>query len=153
MAKSDSQIRLRSRTRLDALVFDHLKQTDGSISVQGAKAITAYYLAEIVYQIDSNLEDSELRVAVIESMHELEARINLIKSLFPDLASTPLSAQAMEPPSFNPGQPRLQVVPDPDPDPGEARPDKTDSSPTSAVEIDTSDTPWAGLTIISEKEA
>ncbi|QQE67336.1 hypothetical protein GFS31_40490 (plasmid) [Leptolyngbya sp. BL0902] len=151
MAKSDSQIRLRSRTHLEALVFDHLKQTDDSISVQGAKAITAYYLAEMAYQVDPKLEDPKLRMAVLESIHELEARINLIKSLFPDLVPTPLSTQAMEPPRFNPGQPRLQVVPDPDP--REARPDKTDSSPTSAVEIDTSDTPWAGLTIISDKEA
>lgn len=154
MTKSDSQIRLRSRTRIEALVFNHLKQTDDSISVQGAKAITAYYLAEIAYQVDPKLEDSKLRIAVLDSIHELEARINLIKSLFPDLVPTPLSTQPMVSPNSNHGQPRLQLVPDPvEPDQPEARPDDTGSSSTPSVEVDTSDTPWSEFTIISEKEA
>ncbi|MBD2429382.1 hypothetical protein [Phormidium sp. FACHB-1136] len=153
MAKSDSRLFITPSTDLDEFIFNGLRE-GGNASTKSTRAIVTYYLAEMAYQVDPNLDDPKLRMAVLKSIHELEARINLIKSLFPDLVSTPLSTQDMEPPSFNHDQPRLQVVPDPvEPDQREARPDKTDSSPTSAVEIDTSDTPWAGLTIISEKEA
>jgi hypothetical protein len=153
MAKSDSRLFITPSTDLDKFIFNGLRE-GGNASAKGTRAIVTYYLAEMAYQVDPKLEDPKLRMAVLKSIHELEARVNLIKSLFPDLVPTSLPTQAMEPPSFNHGQSRLRVVPDSvEPDQCEARPDKTGSSTTPAVEIDTSDTPWAGLTIISEKEA
>jgi hypothetical protein len=162
MAKSDSRLFITPSTDLDEFIFKGLRQ-EGNASTKGTRSIVMYYLAEMAYQVDPKLDDPELRVAVLESIHELEARINLIKSLFPDLS---LPTQAMVSPNSHPGQPRLQLVPDPvEPNQREAQQDDTGSSTTSevgddpgsnatpSVEVDTSDTPWSEFTIISEKEA
>ena len=157
MAKSDSRLFITPSTDVEELVFDYLRKTNSSISVKGAKAITAYYLAETVFQIDPKMEDPGLRLAVLESMHELEARLNLIKSLFPDLVSTTTPLESMSSSSLNNGhgqsEARLRVVPDIDQ--REARLDNAGSGTTapSAVEVDTSGTPWDEFSVISQKDA
>lgn len=118
MARSDSRLFITPSTNIDEFIFDHLKQGSDSISVKGAKAITAYYLAEIVSQLDPKLDDPALRFAVIQSMHDLEARLNLIKSLFPALAPATLPTQPvwLSPNGFKgqgQSEPRLEIVSEP----------------------------------------
>lgn len=159
MARSDSRLFITPSTHIDELVFEHLKQGSDSISVKAAKAISTHYLAEVVATIDPKLENPELRFAVIQSMHELEARLNLIKSLFPALVPATLPTQPvwMPAPGFN-GQvqpsPRLDAMPGlAKPEDRQTRPEDTGSEEASSSQhlVDTSGTSWSEFSVVSEK--
>lgn len=160
MTQSSCQIRIRPRNHIDKLVFEYIKQGSSSISIKGAKAITVYYLAEVVFKVDPKLENLELRFAVIKSMHELETRLNLIKSLFPDLVPATLLTQPIWAPS--PGvngqvqpSPRLDAMTDlAKPEERQTRQGNTGSKEASSSEqlIDTSDTSWSQFSVVSEKK-
>jgi len=160
MTQPKSQIRLRPRTHLDELVFERLKQGSDSFSIRGAKAITAYYLAEIVFQLDPKLKDPGLRLAVLESMHELEARLNLIKSLFPDLAPALLTTQPgwLTPSGVNgqvQSEPRFEMRSEPErPEVSPVRQNDlgSEGDSISDTSVDLADTPWAQFNVVNEQE-
>lgn len=162
MTSSNCRLQLRPKTEIDTLVFNHLKQESSNVSAKGTRAISTHYLAEIVAQIDPHLDNPKLRVAVIEAKHELEARLNLLESLFPALApATPppqpiwLSPNEAHSSPVQP-EPRLRGRSEPhNPEVPEALPDKarseTDSAPS--TQVDTSSTSWAKFSIVKQKKA
>ena len=70
MAKSDSRLFITPSTDLDEFIFNGLRE-GGNASTKSTRAIVTYYLAEMAYQVDPNLEDLKLRMAVLKSIHEL----------------------------------------------------------------------------------
>lgn len=89
MPNQSSRLQVYSSTEIDKFVFDYLKEQEGG-STKACRAITTYYLSEMVAEHDPRLEDPKLRYNLCATLHDLEARANLIRSTFPSLApSTP----------------------------------------------------------------
>lgn len=161
MTSSSCRLQLRPKTEIDVLVFNRLKQGNDNVSAKGTRAISTHYLAEIVAQIDPHLDNPKLRIAVIEAKHELEARLNLIESLFPALApATPLPQPIwLSPHDVNNGgpvQPGSKRKPAPtNPEARQAQPGKARSEADSApgAQVDTSNTSWAEFSVVKQKNA
>jgi len=161
MTQSNCRLQLRPKTEIDTLVFNRLKQGSDNVSAKGTRAISTHYLAETVAQIDPNLDNPKLRVAVIEAKHELEARLNLIESLFPALAPATPPPQPiwLSPHNVNNGGPvqsESKRKPEPtNPEAHQTRPGKARSETDSAsgAQIDTSSTSWAEFSVVKQKNA
>lgn len=87
MPNQSSRLQVYSSTEIDKLVFDYLKEQEGG-STKTCRAITAYYLSDMVAELDPRLEDPKLSYELRAALLDLEARANLIRSTFPSLALT-----------------------------------------------------------------
>lgn len=117
MTQSSIRLQLRSKTPVEAFVFQRLKKGSDNVSAKGTRAIAICYLAELVAQVDPDLNHPALRVAVLDAIHELEARLNLAKSLFPGLTPVAPPNHPMGRSNLQPGhaqaEPRFEMVAEP----------------------------------------
>lgn len=158
MSQSSIRLQLRSKNPIEAFVFQRLKQGSDNVSAKGTRAIATHYLAELVAQVDPDLNHPALRVAVLDAIHELEAHLNLAKSLFPNLTPVappnhPMGCSGLTPghvqsePRFEPAKPDT-----PQGRPNQAEPQRhSERALRSDGELDPFDMAWSEFEV-GEKE-